>query len=118
NDDRNTRLDDSRLFGGNIGTGVAKQIHVVVANIGDNGKDGRDDVRRIEPTTQSGLDYRNVYLLAREMVEGHHRGNLEKRRLDRFDEGAILFDKSHDHLVGYHFDIDSITILTDNHDWI
>ncbi len=48
NDYRNARLDDSCLLTGNLGKGVAQELGVVKADVGDDGKDWGDDVGAVE----------------------------------------------------------------------
>jgi len=77
-DDRDARLDDSGLLGGDAREVVAEDLHVVHSDRRDRGRERlRNDVRRIEPPAEADLEHRHVDLLIEEVGERRGGRDLE-----------------------------------------
>ena len=62
--DRHLRFDDAAFLGGDFGNRMPQPIAMVKTNAGDDADGGLlDDVRRIEPSAQAGLQNKIVNLL-------------------------------------------------------
>ena len=62
-DNTAARLDDPRLFLGNLLYGVPQQLSVFQADVGDDRRlGGRDDVGGVQPSSQSGLQHHKITL--------------------------------------------------------
>ena len=77
------------------------------ADVGDDAHPGTDQVGRVESASHPDLDDGNVDPFTGEMVEGHGRGRLEKRRPDAIDGFPMLFHKTDDLLFRDHFTVDA-----------
>ena len=53
---------------------------MILADARDDGEDGLDDIRAVEPSTHADLDDCEVDPLLTEVDEGHHGRQLEERR--------------------------------------
>ena len=51
---------------------------MILADAGDDGGNGRDDVGAVKSSTQPNLDDSEVYLRLAEVVESHERRDLEE----------------------------------------
>ena len=91
---RYARLHDTCFLSGNFGTGVAQELGVVNADVGDDGKDGGDDVGAVEPSSQSHFDDSNIHLLLGEIVESHGRGQFKETGPQRFEKRPFILHKS------------------------
>ena len=85
-DDRYARLDDAGFFAGYFGERVAQELYMVKADVGDDAKVGRDDVRAVQPSAQPHFDDRHLHLLLLEIPEGHGGGQFEERGMERLEK--------------------------------
>ena len=109
NDYRNARLDDSSLFTGNLGKGVAQELGVVEADVGDDGKDWGDDVGAVESSAQSHFDDRIIHLLLCKVFQCHGCSEFEEGWMKWFEESPVLFYEVNDILLRNAFSVHSDT---------
>ena len=62
-DDGNTRLDDTSLLGCDGRQGVAKELLVVEADVGDDGEVRVDDIGAVQTATETHFDDCHIHLL-------------------------------------------------------
>ena len=101
-------LDDAGFLAGYALKGVAQKLCVVEADVGDDTQDGGNDVRAIKPSAQAYFYHSVIDMLLGEILEGHSRSKLEKGRVERFEESALLFHEVDDILLR-----DALAIDTD-----
>ena len=99
-------LDDPRLLPGNFFQCIAEKLHVVVPDIGNHTHHRSDDIRRIEPTSHTHLNHRDLHTVSGKTVERNGCCNLEKRRLNPVDRLAIPFYELDDLLLADLLSID------------
>ena len=80
---------------------------MILADTGDDGGDGRDDVGAVKSSSQPNLDDSEVYLRLAEVVESHERRDLEEGGRALFDEGLSLLDEATNEIFAYHLSIHS-----------
>ncbi len=71
------RFDDACLLGGDLRYGGAEQVAVVEADVGDDAQGGPEDVRGVEPASQSGFYDGHLHSRLGEVAEGHCGRHLE-----------------------------------------
>ena len=96
NDRSATWFDDSRLLGGNFIDGVAKDVHVVHGDRGDDRNSCVGNVGGIPASSQTDLDHSDVHRGIRKSREGHGRYDLEEGHLDAVD--VLTVDHGHHRL--------------------
>ena len=74
---------------------------MIVADVGDNGEQGRDDIGAIQPATEACFDNGNVYTCFGKCLEGHHYGDLEKGWFYLFYQCLVLAHKGHYPFLAY-----------------
>ena len=75
---------------------------VFQSDIGDDAQDRRDDIGRIKPAAQTGLDDGDVHRLSRKEIECHARRYLEERRLVLFEKALPTVEESLDKIFRNH----------------
>ena len=60
---RHARLDDARLFPGDLLDGIPQQLHVIQANGRDDAYQGRDYIGGIQASAQAHLNHHQFHLL-------------------------------------------------------
>ena len=83
---RHALFDDAGFFGGYLFDGVAQNVGMVEADVGDNRQRRRDDVGAIQPSAKADLDDGYIDLPLGEIEEREGGGYLEKRRLQCVDK--------------------------------
>ena len=78
-DDR-SRRDDGELLDRDLLARLAEHVGVLERNVREHDDPGREDVRRVEPSSQPGLDDRDVDSLLGELGKGRRGDHLELRR--------------------------------------
>ena len=78
---------------------------MILADTGDDGGDGRDDVGAVKSSSQPNLDDSEVYLRLAEVVESHKRRDLEERGRALFDEGLSLLYEATNEVFAHHLSI-------------
>ena len=73
-------LDDRELLGRDLGARLPEDVRVVEANVRQQDDVRAEDVRRVEPATETRLDDRDVDLARGELGEGGCADRLELRR--------------------------------------
>ena len=91
--DDGTRLDDGELFGGDRLACRAEHFGVLQGDIRDHLNRRTEDVRRIVPPAEPGLDDGHVDAGCRKFGQGRSGEDLELRRLDTLGFGADAFDR-------------------------
>ena len=76
---RDVLLEDSRFLPSDVDKGVSKNPLVIECDPGDRDGFGLDDVRAVEPSTEAGLDDRDIHGFIREMHERERGHDLEER---------------------------------------
>ena len=105
-DDGNTAFYDTGLFVGDRGERVSKLGHVVVTYVGNDACPGSNDIGAVETATQTRFDDGYIDVAGSEVVESHHHGKLEKRRVDFSTRFEVLVDKFEYGFPGNHFAVD------------
>src|SRR5690606_2116785 len=102
-DDRASRLDDARLFGGDRLVRVAEHLAMIERDRRDDRYLRQHDIRRIEPPAESDFDNTNITAATRELEERHRRHEFEETwmliriaRADGFGDGLEFVDVGHD----------------------
>ena len=101
------RFYNSCLLCGNRFERFAKNMGVVVADVGNDGQFGKNDIGAIERTAKPDLDNGKIDFLLCKIEERKSRCNLEKRGTDFFDGGSVLFDKVDNPFFRNHLSIDA-----------
>ena len=96
NDHRRALFDDARLLARNLRQRVAQELYVVEADVGDDAQVGPDDVGAVQPSAQAHLDDGHIHPTVGKVAESHGGGQLEKRWVERLEEGTFFFYKVHD----------------------
>ena len=79
---------------------------MILADTGDDGGDGRDDVGAVKSSSQPNLDDSEVYLCLAEVVESHERRDLEEGGRALFDEGlSLLLYEATNEVFAHHLSI-------------
>lgn len=86
NDGGDVWFDDACFFGGDELEGIAEDVHMVVADVGNDGEVGGDDIGAIKASSEAGFDDCDVDLLFDEVVECHGDGDFEEGRFYGVDE--------------------------------
>ena len=81
------------FFTGYLGQGIAQEVHMVPADVGDDGDHWQDHIRRIEPPSQAYLYDSDIHFFLGEIIKGHRDGDLKKRWSDVLDKRAHTVDK-------------------------
>ena len=74
---------------------------MVEADVGDDAYIRMDDVGAIQPSASPDFDDRYVYRLPGEIMKSHGGGQLEKRRMQRFEEMTVFFHETDDEFFWY-----------------
>ena len=90
--------------------GVAEKLCVVETDVGDYRQFGRDDVGAIEPAAEADFYYRHVDLLLLEIEKRQRRGKLKERRVEGFEELALLLHEVDDPPFGNHLPVDAYAL--------
>ena len=80
---------------------------MILADAGDDGGDGRDDVGAVKSSSQPNLDDSEVYLCLAEVVESHERRDLEEGGRALFDEGLSVLYEATNEVFAHHLSIHS-----------
>ena len=91
----NASLGDTCLLSGDLSQGIAQELGMVEADIGDNAEQRRDDVGTIQPTAQPYLDHGNIHGLLLEILKGHRRGQFKERGMQRLKESPVPLHEIH-----------------------
>ena len=83
-DDGNLMFDDAGLFGSDRGQGIAQQVHMVVADIGDDREIGGDDIGAVEAAAETDFNDGDIDVVSRKIVEGHGDRHFEEGGIDGF----------------------------------
>ena len=83
---------------------------MILADTGDDGGDGRDDVGAVKSSTQPNLDDGEVYLRLAEVVKSHKRRDLEEGGRTLFDEGLSLLYEATNEVLAHHLSIHTDTL--------
>ena len=102
---RHVRLYDSCLLASYLCQGVSQKLGMVKTDIGNDRKNRSDDIGTVKSSSKSYFDYRIVYFLLGKVLECHGRGQLEERRMKRFEESTVLFYKVDDILFRQAFSV-------------
>ena len=78
---------------------------MILADAGDDGDNGGDDVGAVKSSSQPNLDDGEVYLCLAEVVESHERRDLEEGGRALFDEGLSLLDEATNEVFAHHLSI-------------
>ena len=78
---------------------------MILADTGDDGDNGGDDVGAVKSSTQPNLDDSEVYLCLTEVVESHERRDLEEGGRALFDEGLSLLYEATNEVFAHHLSI-------------
>ncbi len=90
--------------------GVAQELGVVEADVGDDGKDWGDDVGAVESAAQSHFDDGIIHLLLCEVFQSHGSGQFEEGWMEGFEESSVLFYEVDDILLRNAFAVNSDTL--------
>lgn len=99
---RDARLDDARLFGRYVCDGGAENIAVVESDVGDDAQDGLQDVRGIEPSSESRFHDGHFHPRLGEAVESHCGRHLEVGEPPFGHLLSVPVEKGGDLLLRYH----------------
>ena len=88
-------FDNAGLLAGDQRQRIAQQVLVVVADVGDDAQQRRDDVGAVQPAAQPDFDDGDVHALAGKVVEGHGDAELEKGGLYILDDSAMAAHEIH-----------------------
>ena len=101
-----TPLNDASLLASNLCESIAEKGHVIKTDVCDDRHHRRDDVRAVQPATQSHLNDGNVHLHVGEILKRKCRRQFEERRMQRLKERALVLYKVHHilliHLLSVH----------------
>ena len=75
---RHSFLENSGLFCGNLRACITQKRAMVEADAGDDGEQGSDDIRAVEPAAQARFQYCNINFAVIEPLESHSCGDFEK----------------------------------------
>ena len=78
---------------------------MILADAGDDGGNGRDDVGAVKSSSQPNLDDGEVYLCLTEVVESHERRDLEEGGRALFDEGLSHLYEATNEVFAHHLAI-------------
>ena len=78
---------------------------MILADTGNDGGDGRDDVGAVKSSSQPNLDDGEVYLRLAEVIESHERRDLEEGGRVLFDEGLSLLYEATNEVFAHHLSI-------------
>ena len=79
---------------------------MIPSDIGDDGKDGGDDIGTVQSATKTCFYNSYIHFLLSKIFKGHGYGQFEKRRLNFFRNGFGMLYKINDKFLAYHFAID------------
>ena len=113
----NTALDDAGFLCGYLCQGVAQELGMVKADIGDDRQHGRDDVSAVQSSAKPHLDNGNVHLHVAEVLESHGCGQLEEGWVERLEEMTLMFYKPHDIVLADGVAVDADTFTEVNKMW-
>ena len=107
-DGGNAVLEDAGLFRGDVGQGGAELGHVIVADAGDGGDFGFNDVGAVEAATQAGFDDSDVDFIVGEVFECDGGEDIEigRRRLETTDHGLDQANQTSEIGLGDHVTVD------------
>ena len=77
---RHTGLENSGLFGGDFGPGIAKQSAMVQANRSDDAYFGSNDVGTVQTASKSGFYDGDIHAAVGKPFESHARSDFEERQ--------------------------------------
>lgn len=102
--DRDSRLDDACLFGGNFRQCIAEPLLMVERDVGDDTGERRHDVRRIQPSTQAGFPNDQVAVLFGKKLKRHDRDHFKEGRMmaggEPVPQRLDLRDEPYDFILG------------------
>ena len=94
-DDGYVGFDDTCFFTGDGCQGGAKEQLMVERNVGDDTQYGGYDVCAVQTTSKSYFNDGNIYMCVGKVFESHSRGKLKERRVERFEEIALIAYEIH-----------------------
>ena len=77
-DDRNARLDNSRLFGGNLFQGTAEPFLVIQVDGSQHRNQRMNDIGGVQPATESSLKDHEINAMASKIVKSQRRRNFKE----------------------------------------
>ena len=83
---------------------------MILADTGDDGDNGGDDVGAVKSSSQPNLDDSEVYLCLAEVVESHKCRDLEEGGRTLFDEGLSVLYEATNEVFAHHLSIHTDTL--------
>src|SRR5947209_8476469 len=86
-------LDNTSLLGGNLGQRVPKDLHMIVANGGDDRDERLDHIGSVQASSQANFQHSMINMLATEIEEGQCRSDFIGDKWAKFP--LLLYTLNH-----------------------